>query len=1566
MNWLFGRSSKVFWQSAALAAVLVVLFSSLATLLDMLIVQNTDDSLFVLIPVTAVLLICSVLLTVTAVAGYWKSHLWLLVSTLTIFSVGLMLTATGSISVFSDFTMLQSALWLIVLCSWVFRYWAKHGKSCMLLFNAFITLVSFWALFISSSSQVLTLSPVTSFNSAIFLSLIGLANIAFTLSMPKQLQLEPAGIGFLLSVFIALSVTLIWFYNIHKMQDEVRTASENLSARLQQNIDSLLSTQQGLLTRLVERLNAQGNNVDQQYFQFEAESYLADFAYIEYLALTTSAAQPAFSAARQPEVKNWYNSYLQRYFSTFRQRLAPMSAENVFLLDYDQRIDHSLLYVFKRSLQQNTLITLTASIDYKLALQQIVANILPVGHQLNIYQTPNKVLLYSSSSEASRCIKQQYYDIKVHNNVHWLAEDCSNLQNMPLGLAVSSVIALYAGFIAITLLLLSQQWQQKSHKHRKKLLSANIQLRQSLTRQHQLQLNQQQIMDNSADVICMFDKDGCFLELSASVKAVLGYEIEELIGKSFLELVHPADRSITLDEVRKIEAGSITLNFRNRYIRKDGSVVHLLWSSRYASNVQVLYAIAHNITELVRQEDLQSAQQTILKLISAEHGIAGIFSQICIMAQQHIPGVKAAISVMDSNKLKLVAAPAFGNEWCHKLAEVAVNAEAVTCGEAAYYRSLTICKNIRLAPAWFGMAQLTQDEAIMSCWSMPMLLDSGTVLGTFALYSPQICAPKKDELELMLLCCRLAIIAIEKYQQRLALQVSEQRYRSLYEFNPDPVFSLDLNGCFLKMNNAGVILLGYDPKQIIGKHYSVVLPSTNLVQVEQHFANAIKGLPQSYETLVQMSGESPIDFLVTNLPIVVDDRVVGVFGIAKDITERNKTANALQQSLTRLSMQSRTLQGLNDCATGIHSDWDNWQTLKFITAEVKRIMECCQVAVLLTDQHYEGLPIWHCCVAEHHTSLSEAQANWLLTLIREQLSDGYVFDDKNIQQFAGSEHQPELQHFLQDNRIIVSAVSDRVGVIIGCLLVIDCDCRHFDQDEQLLTQQFAKLIFSALEYRQLLQSTISAEQELQQQLQFNKAVTDSMSDVLLVTDLAGNVSILNPSAEQLLQRCGVTISHQMISEILPLSPQNWQRNGSYDMLIQLNVDTAILDYHCKISPLRSNATQVGWVITLHDVSAERRVDAITRERDQFFTLSLELFCLVDLEGCFVQLNPAFAKVLQYSPTELIGQPYMSVIDKNDHQLIHNAVMTLQSGMDINDLEFRVISRNGELCWLQLSAALSGGIIFCAARDITARKVSEAQLQQTLYELKRSNDELNEFAYVASHDLQEPLRKIRTFGDRLLQKVSHEDETVQDYVLRMTNAAERMQGLISDLLTYSRLNAADMRVEKVDIAALTQDVLAMFDEVINQNCSQIITDFTADIEADERQLRQLMQNLLSNALKFHKPGQTAKIWLKTQQQAASVRLTVADQGVGFDARYSEKIFTPFQRLHNRTEYAGTGIGLSIVKKIAERHGASVKVEAQQGVGASFHIDFPVTPMADNKQPDKTNAVGGVYAQNSVSR
>jgi light-regulated signal transduction histidine kinase (bacteriophytochrome) len=233
--------------------------------------------------------------------------------------------------------------------------------------------------------------------------------------------------------------------------------------------------------------------------------------------------------------------------------------------------------------------------------------------------------------------------------------------------------------------------------------------------------------------------------------------------------------------------------------------------------------------------------------------------------------------------------------------------------------------------------------------------------------------------------------------------------------------------------------------------------------------------------------------------------------------------------------------------------------------------------------------------------------------------------------------------------------------------------------------------------------------------------------------------------------------------------------------------------------------------------------------------------------------------------------------------------------------------------------------------------SNEELERHARELVRSNAELDQFASIASHDLQEPLRKVRTFTERISETEADTlSERGIDYLRRANASAERMQTLIEDLLRYSRVSSQERPFAPVDLRRVTEDVLEDLSEHVNRTGAIVRVGSLPTIKADAPQMRQLLQNLISNAVKFRRESVTPEVDVESKVESGWVTITVRDNGIGFDPQYSRRIFRVFERLHGRGTYPGTGIGLALCRRIAERHGGTIVARSVPDEGSTFTV------------------------------
>lgn len=338
----------------------------------------------------------------------------------------------------------------------------------------------------------------------------------------------------------------------------------------------------------------------------------------------------------------------------------------------------------------------------------------------------------------------------------------------------------------------------------------------------------------------------------------------------------------------------------------------------------------------------------------------------------------------------------------------------------------------------------------------------------------------------------------------------------------------------------------------------------------------------------------------------------------------------------------------------------------------------------------------------------------------------------------------------------------------------------------------------------------------------------------------------------------------------------------------------------------------------------------------------------------VSINGAIEEITGYSKDDFLFRKvkWKEIVVPEDQPLIFEKMEKAMTNPNIStELEYRIKNRDGETKWLweilqrlPAGSRIPGetGKMQGIVREITERKMAEEILKLKLDELARSNAELEQFAYVSSHDLQEPLRMIVSYLQLLQRRYQGKlDEKADKYIYFAVDGASRMQILINDLLEFSRVTTRAREPEPTDCETILNQVLSNLDLYIKENKAAVSHDPLPELVADNTQLAQVFQNLIVNGIKFHSE-KAPKIHISAEKKAKEWVFSVRDNGIGIDPQYSEKIFEVFKRLHKKEEYPGTGIGLAICKKIVERHGGHIWVESELGKSSIFYFTLPINP------------------------
>jgi PAS domain S-box-containing protein len=482
-----------------------------------------------------------------------------------------------------------------------------------------------------------------------------------------------------------------------------------------------------------------------------------------------------------------------------------------------------------------------------------------------------------------------------------------------------------------------------------------------------------------------------------------------------------------------------------------------------------------------------------------------------------------------------------------------------------------------------------------------------------------------------------------------------------------------------------------------------------------------------------------------------------------------------------------------------------------------------------------------------------------------------------------------------------------------------------------------------------------------------RGLLEAAPDAMVVVNQAGQIVLLNLQAEKQFGYYRDELVGQQVTNIIPtgfaerlIADGNRtaadalaQQIGTGIELSARRKDGSEFPIELMLSPLENTG---GILVTaaIRDISVRRAAARKLEQMEGRYRGLLEAapdpMVLLDHAGGIVIVNTQAERQFGYRRDELIGKQIKLIIpDESVGRLLTKELQSSEPSLvDGPPTGVELIGRHKAGHDFPIEVMLSplpgpeGVLLTMAIRDITTRRLADAQLQQTVAELNRSNEELGQFAYIASHDLQEPLRMVASYTQLLSKRYSGKlDADADEFIAFAVDGANRMQRLIQDLLAYSRVGTKGKELVDTSSERALEHAVMNLGRAIEDSGAVVTHDPLPAVLADEGQLVQLFQNLVGNAIKYRNAG-VPRIHISSLKAGQGKRLfSVRDNGLGIEAKYFDKIFGMFQRLHRREEFEGTGIGLAICKKIAERHGGNMTVESALGQGSTFRFALSET-------------------------
>jgi PAS domain S-box-containing protein len=1027
------------------------------------------------------------------------------------------------------------------------------------------------------------------------------------------------------------------------------------------------------------------------------------------------------------------------------------------------------------------------------------------------------------------------------------------------------------------------------------------------------------IADSALEWIWEIDAKGKYTYSSPVVKNILGYKPEEVLEKHFYDLFHPEDKQ----ELKKaaftaFEQKQIFRDFVNRNVHKSGKVVYLSTSGvpilDAEGNLLGYRGVDTDITEQHKRGRLQQDENYVLTLLGQGAELGEILDAIIHLGEDHDPSIKGSILIYDPVKqwLNPASGPNLPQKYLQMMKDgIPVGPNMGSCGTSAYNKKRVVVPDIAESPLFRQFEEVANtavNNNLLACWSQPILSSNGELLGTIANYSSKTGEPDPDDIKILEWSARIAAIAIERKQAEEALQESEDKFSKAFRSSPNTIAITTLKeGRFIEVNDSFTDLTGYTREEAIG-HSAKEINIWENTKDRDRMLRILKrdGRVHNHEYNFRIkSGE--IRTWTFSAELIDIGTEPCMISMTLDITEQKRAQEAIRESEEKFSKafhSSPAAISISLLSDGSFIEINNSYTR--ITGYTRKEL------IGHTAEEYN---MW-------------AKARQKVTMVRKM---------QNREKINNEEY--EFRN--KSGKIHTMLVSTEYLTLGGkpCALVTSTDITERKRMEEALRESEDK---------------------------FNKAFHASPDIVAIVRKKDHKYLEVN---ENFLKFYGFTRD-----EVIGRSPSEigiWGNIRERRKLTKMiGKEERVRNEEIQMNT-KSGETRVGlfsvekvsfggepcFVAMTVDITERKRMEEDLRINEKRFRLiadnATDLISRIQLVPTIRSdyISPSCLRITGYRQEEFYKDPKLGLemIHPEDRDFFVKH-LTLENQKDQKPVTVRLIRKNGQVIWIEQTHTVISNekgkpvAMHLISRDITERKTSEEQLQTALSNLERSsaqlaatNKELETFSYSVSHDLRSPLRSIDGFSQALLEDYAESlDETGKDYLSRLRTASQKMGELIDGLLKLSRLTRGEIHQEEVDLSTLVEEITSRLQENEPKRKADFIIRKGLVARGDRELLRALFENLLGNAWKFTSKSEKARIEFGTTKNGRKTTYFINDNGAGFDMAYADKLFGAFQRLHDASEFPGTGIGLATVLRIINRHGGNIWAKGAVNKGATFYF------------------------------